>query len=227
MNCEICFESFDHSIRKPYSLSSCSHTYCLSCLQSFTNNKCPTCNKKFKQKNPNIALLKLIPESIYDKLKGRVLKACIELKEIDQDLKISHLEKLKTHEARLTSIKKQISDETNKMVSILKKNEKLLKKDCDIILEMILAKLDLNERVDYSKLADIFSTKEKIEKNVLNENKLNDLNILIDQLKQDLNKLSDSIKNYENKYEFISNKISNEDLLSIGRMHTVNYLLLN
>ena len=133
MNCEICLEPFDHSIHKPHHLE-CPHTYCLSCLKKLTNNKCPTCNKLFNQKNPNMALLKLIPESIYDKLKGEVLKACIELKEIDQDLKISRQVKLNTHEARSKSIKQKISNKTNKMINILRQNEKTLNAECNKIL---------------------------------------------------------------------------------------------
>ena len=57
MDCNICYESFDHSIRKPYSLSSCPHTYCLKCLDQLNNNKCPNCNEPIKGKNINIALL--------------------------------------------------------------------------------------------------------------------------------------------------------------------------
>jgi hypothetical protein len=89
-----------------------------------------------------MALLKLIPESVYDKLKGEVLKACIELKEIDQDLKISRQSKINTHEARSKSIKQKISNETSKMVNILKKNEKILKEECDRILEVIIETLE-------------------------------------------------------------------------------------
>jgi hypothetical protein len=222
MNCEICLEPFDHSIHKPHHLE-CPHTYCLSCLKKLTNNKCPTCNKVFNQKNPNMALLKLIPESIYDKLKGEVLKACIELKEIDQDLKISRQVKLNTHEARSNSIKQKISNETNKMINILRQNEKILNAECEKILKGIRVKLDLNNTIDYSEMLTIFSSKEKIEKDVFDEKKLKDLNNLIPKLKHKLNELSNQIKKYENKYEFISNKISNDNLLSIGQMQTVIY----
>ena len=225
MNCEICLEPFDHSIHKPHHLE-CPHTYCLSCLKKLTNNKCPTCNKLFNQKNPNMALLKLIPESIYDKLKGEVLKACIELKEIDQDLEISRRVKLNTHEARSNSIKQKISNETNKMINILRKNEKILNAECEKILKGIRKKLDLNNTIDYPEMLTIFSSKEKIEKDVFDEKKLKDLNNLIPKLKHKLNELSNQIKKYENKYEFIPNKILNDNLLSIGQMHTVIFFFL-
>ncbi len=60
MNCEICFKPFDHTSHKPYHLA-CTHTYCLSCLNQLSTNKCPTCNKEFDEKHLNIELLKLIP----------------------------------------------------------------------------------------------------------------------------------------------------------------------
>ncbi len=67
MKCKICFEPFDHSIHKPYSLSLCPHTYCLKCLQSNECQVCPECREPIKGKNINIALLEVIPESSYDK----------------------------------------------------------------------------------------------------------------------------------------------------------------
>ena len=74
-SCEICFEPFDHSIHKPYNLS-CPHTYCLKCIQIFKDNKCPACNKEIKEKYPSTAILRLIPESNYDKLKTKLLTNC-------------------------------------------------------------------------------------------------------------------------------------------------------
>jgi len=103
MNCEICFEKFDHTINKPFSLSSCPHIYCLSCLDKLENNKCPACKTVYKSKNPNNALLKLIPESNYDKLKSEALKSLIKVKELRQNLKLSREEKLISHQ---TSIKR-------------------------------------------------------------------------------------------------------------------------
>ena len=85
-------------------------------------------------------------------------------------------------------------------------------------------KLDTNNFKDYLSLLEIISSKEKIEKDVFDEKKLKDLNIFIHELKKKLNEISDETKIYENKYEFISNKIPNE--LSIGEMYSVIYLLI-
>ncbi len=138
-------------------------------------------------------------------------------------MKISRQSKINTHEARSKSIKQKISNETNKMINILRQNEKTLNAECDKILKEVRAKLDINNSKDYPELLTIFSSKEKIEKDVFDEEKLKDLNNLIPKLKHKLNELSIQIKKYENKYEFIPNNISNDNLLSIGQMHTVIY----
>ena len=71
MSCDICFNNYDHSIHKPYMLS-CPHTFCLSCINKLSNKKCPNCSISISVKNPNIALLEFIKESIYDKMNDRI-----------------------------------------------------------------------------------------------------------------------------------------------------------
>lgn len=213
MNCEICFEPYDHSIHKPYHLS-CPHTYCLSCLNQLFTNKCPTCNKSFFEKNINMALLNIVPESNYDNMKSEVLKEYINLNEVKQDLKSIQKDKLNTHETKLASIKQTITDETNKTISFLRKNEEILKEECDDMLNWIKSYLYSDNNL---KLFQIDDEKEKIEKDRLSGVELDEMNILIFDLKQKLNKRVDQIKNYENKYEFVKNN----NLFSIGEMRTV------
>jgi hypothetical protein len=184
MNCDICLEPFDHSIRKPCSLSSCPHTYCLKCLEQF--HKCPQCNEPIKGKNINIALLKFIPESNYDKLKAITLKSCIEANDIKNKLKASNEEKLNIHETKLKSIKQTIKDETNKIINILKQNEKFLSNECDTILSDLKANLNLNT-------FEIDDSKVQIENNELNETELTNLNTIIDEIKQNINNNSKQI----------------------------------
>jgi len=196
MECDICIEPYDHSIRKPCSLSSCPHTFCLKCVDQLNNNKCPHCNEPIKGKHINIGLLKLIPESKSDQLKTKSLKACIEINEIKNKLKKSNEEKLNIYETKIKSIKQTISDENNKIINILKQNEKFLSDECDIIFNDIKANLNLNTfEVDHSK--------EKIEKDELNETELAHLNRRIDKIKQNIN----------NNSKQIENKILNNDLL--------------
>ena len=187
MKCKICFEPFDHSIHKPYSLSLCPHTYCLKCLQSNECQVCPECREPIKGKNINIALLEVIPESSYDKLKAITIKHCFEINEIRNNLKKSNEEKLSIHEEKLKSIKQTINDETNKIINILKKNEIILCNECDIILNDV--KSNLNE-------FEIDNSIEEIEKDELNEIQLNSLKTKLDEIK---NNLSNNSKQIENK----------------------------
>jgi len=120
MNCDICFQAFDHSIRKPYSISSCPHTYCSECVHKF--KQCPQCAKLINEINLNLALLKLIPESSFDKLKRETLKAYIELNEIRGNLKNEREHELNMYTSKIASIKKVITNETNKLINILKIN---------------------------------------------------------------------------------------------------------
>ncbi len=101
--CSICYEPYDQSIHRPYSMSSCPHTFCLKCSEQFKENKCPKCGLRSEGKNLNMALLQVIPESEYDKLKAESLKAFIYLNEAKQDLKQSRLEKISIHETKLES----------------------------------------------------------------------------------------------------------------------------
>jgi len=196
MECDICDEPYDHSIRKLCSLSPCPHTFCLKCRDQLNKNKCPHCNEPIKGKHINIGLLKLIPESSYDKLKTTTLKSCIEINEIMNNLKKSNEEKFKIYETKIKSIKQTISDETNKIINILKQNEKFLKDECDIIFNDIKANLNSNT-------FEFDNSKVKIEKNELNETEFVNLNRKIEEIKQNIN----------NDSKQIENKILNNDLL--------------
>lgn len=218
MNCEICFEPFDHSIRKPYSLSSCSHTYCLSCLQKLINKKCPECNKTIKEKNPNNALLRFIPESNYDKLKSETLKAWINLNEIKQNLKSKRQEKLEQNRAKLISTKKLICDETSKLINNLRQNEEILLDECNLMLDDLNVCLDSNKFEEKFTYEIVHGTKERVEKNELKVEDLNILNFVIKENKQELNELSEQIKHFDYKYEFVPNKILKANLL-IGKIN--------
>ncbi len=196
MECDICIEPYDHSIRKPCSLSSCPHTFCLKCVDQLNNNKCPHCNELIKGKHINIGLLKLIPESSYDKLKTTTLKSSNEITEIKNKLKKINEEKLSIYETRIKSIKQTISNETNKIINILKQNEKFLSDECDIIFNDIKANLNSNT-------SEFDNSKVKIEKNELNETEFVNLNRKIEEIKQNIN----------NDSKQIENKILNNDLL--------------
>ena len=118
MNCYLCFEPFDHSIRKPYHLT-CPHSFCISCLNHLKKETCPICQKKITEKNPNIALLEFIPESKYDKLKSETLDIIIQLNENKLDLKSNIDTKRSFNKIRL--IKRLHQKRNNKTNEFIKK----------------------------------------------------------------------------------------------------------
>lgn len=74
MECDICFEKFDHSLNKPVALIRCLHTICSACLKRLKEKKCPTCNRPIEDSETNWHLLKHVAESEYDKFKLEVIK---------------------------------------------------------------------------------------------------------------------------------------------------------
>ncbi len=233
MNCDICFEPFDHSIHKPYNLS-CPHTYCLECIQKLRDNKCPQCKQIIKEKYPCNILLRLIPESNYDKLKSKSLKTLIELNEIKQDMNTKCQVKLTENEMKLKSTKQHISDETNKAIMILKENEAFLINICDSVQNRSYALMDSNKYV--FNMNDIIVAKERIEKNELNENQLSSLNDFLNEIKQkytqNLYVLTNQINKVDKNVAFILNKILN-DILYLGEIKVIfleillsNYFIL-
>ncbi len=69
--CKICFNKYDHSLRKPYHLS-CPHTFCKDCIIKIQiyANQCPACRLPIRETYPNIELLETIPESNYERLEN-------------------------------------------------------------------------------------------------------------------------------------------------------------
>lgn len=60
--CEICFEKLDNTTHCPTTLFPCGHTFCLSCIRSFTTKKCAACVSDFEITATNWSLLNLIPK---------------------------------------------------------------------------------------------------------------------------------------------------------------------
>ncbi len=63
-DCQICLNSFDQNIHKPYSIYQCGHTYCVVCLEQINrtvnNNRCPECRGNIQNIAPNWQLLRIV-----------------------------------------------------------------------------------------------------------------------------------------------------------------------
>ncbi|XP_034231341.1 RING finger protein 141-like [Thrips palmi] len=47
MECHICMEDFDSTLRRPKCIVPCGHTVCQQCLGNLKNQVCPVCRKEF------------------------------------------------------------------------------------------------------------------------------------------------------------------------------------
>jgi hypothetical protein len=54
-NCQICFNSYDEQIRKPFSIFNCGHTFCIISLYriNLVSHWCPQCKNKIESIAPN------------------------------------------------------------------------------------------------------------------------------------------------------------------------------
>jgi hypothetical protein len=103
------------------------------------------------------------------------------------------------------------------LIDNLKQNEQQLVNECNKTFDEINAYLDSNKYEQNVLLQINIDSKEKIEKNNLNKDKLNDLNNKMKEIKQQFDKLLNQVENYEKIYKFIPNKVSN-DALVIGKI---------
>ncbi len=169
MSCKICFNQYDHSIHKPYMLS-CPHSFCISCLNKLTANKCPECKAIITMINPNIGILELIPESLYDQLKATAKKNCIEVIELNDDLKSKRESQLEATLNKINSTRNRIRNETNQFIRLVRRSEENLFNE--------LNKLESMEKTKYSdndqKILDksIKNMKKSIESDSLNLDEL-------------------------------------------------------
>ena len=84
------------------------------------------------------------------------------------------------------------------------KNEKDLIDETDWLFNLIKIYLLCPRFYENSESLQISESKEKIEKNSLNQADLLSLNNKISEMKYLLSQLSDQIRKYENKYDFFS-----------------------
>ena len=223
MNCKICFEPFDHSIRKPYHLS-CPHTFCISCLNDLKENNCPNCQKKITEKNPNVVLMEFIPESKYDKLKSETINVIIKLNETKHDFKRNIDTKLTHHLKKLDSLKDIVKNETIKLMSLLKDNENVLLNQLNEIQFELKSNLNASflEHNDSFKIAD--DSKTLIETNKYNESELDIFKNKTIQIKERLDQLNEQIKKFNENYKFQPNEyLSKSDL--VGKLERNAYIL--
>ena len=235
MQCQICFEKFDHSKHKPYVLIPCTHTLCITCLNNLPDKKCPSCTRVFMDKNPNWALLDLVGDSDYDLLKIQLERSFNEYDILKKKLNDVHQRKLEENNQKLNIIRNEITRRTNQLVNQLKENEKRLLNETQSIellltssLNEIASKLNrLNANLDNQ----IELNKKQLEANELTELQMNKLGQDLFNLNLEFTFKIDQIKKFNESdlVEFEPNQsFDYNDLNLIGKLNNkVNKIKMN
>lgn len=218
MDCDICLNPYDHSKHKPFSLT-CPHTVCLDCLNKLNTKHCPNCKEPIKAKYPNLALIKLIPESKYDKLRNQLEKNTVEANDLKQKLNKQFEIKLQENLDKIKSIKEEINSRTAELINLILKNQKRLLDETSMFeasLQLNLRKL----RVDNQMEIKLNDAKLCLERNVLNETELDDLNCEIENIKEIITKMVNELNKMNENYKFILNKNVDTDTGIFGELKT-------
>ena len=217
MNCKICYSPYDHSIHMPFSLS-CPHTICISCVNQLTQNKCPTCNAVISIKNPNIGLLKLIPETSYDQLKAAIEKFFNEINQVKNSTLNKANSKLNNYLVQINRTRDNIENETNKFIHLVVSNKTKLLTELTQIEQYVKEELQIAQ-LD-SKVKKLAENKSIIRNNSIRHKELANLVEKSNRIKKKFNNKQSKIEAFKENIEFTANKsVSLEDGL-IGEIQT-------
>jgi hypothetical protein len=213
MSCTICLNSYDHSLHKPYSLS-CPHTLCYMCVNRLNEMNCPICKQPITHKHPNIAVLEMIPESVYDRTKNDLIKAINLLNETND--RLNKTVELKRQQAsdRVKLLKDSINSESDRLVDILREEQKRLISFADQLVETVNEKLEeFEENRDVGR-----EEKFSIESELLSESQLNELSHKFEIKKEKLSKKIAEIHSFEIDLRLIkrNEKLTNQESDLIG-----------
>lgn len=205
MECDLCVKPFDKSLREPYVLIPCSHTYCHSCIQRLNLKQCKSCNQQINAINKNWILIKLIPESSYDRLKANTVSLLEETNNLGKQYDEIRLKNFKQNTTRISGFTDEIEIRYRELCERLHADYESL------ISEMRHIEENINkEYCDYSykneKLVKNFAEFErKLNLNELDEAQLKELFDELGQIKLNLNENIGKQNELEN-FSFNNNK---------------------
>lgn len=211
MDCELCFDKYDHSLHRPFSLQ-CLHTFCFNCMKQLTS--CPVCKGPIGSRTPNWALLRLVPESAYDNSKTEFLRVLSEINELKSRIDKNKEVKLKDNELKIKDIRKEIHYETDKLIQNLLSNRDILKSQLDSIeTEM---KNSLTNQGLTNSINTLNNAKKEVEENNLNEQQLANLNkeatiakLIASKLIESIDKMNNSSIYLEKRFDLNIGEIKN------------------
>lgn len=223
MKCQICFNNFDHSDHKPYVLIPCTHTLCIRCLDDLVDEprQCPICSFQVKDRNPNWALLDLIPENNIDQLKYSLQKSLNETDELRKKLNEINRKQFKDIVFNLKEVRENINENSEELINLINEyKSKLFIETKNIETNFEIDRLN---QIKFDHILDlkIKETRRRLAKNELNEMQINALRTYFSKTNSELNSRLGDTQEIKNQFEFIPNKnffLQND---SMGRLKNV------
>ena len=164
MDCAVCFNKYDNDKHKPYSITPCGHCFCLTCLNSLTNKKCPVDRIDIENKIVNRGILDLITSPSSNKSKSilTTLKKSLltEMKKLEKEMGTTCTKKLKYLDDLAESIRAEIEKDKIEKINCLERDAKTVLHKLDEVKKN-LAK-QCNEEVNANFFSQVIKSSQKL-----------------------------------------------------------------
>ena len=215
MDCDICLENYDNSIKRPLIIIKCGHTYCAECLGNIVEKKCPSCNAYIDSTITNFAVLKTTSESEYDKLKAELEKSLKELESFEKNLAEDRKNKIQQNSERVKLVKNKVENQTNVLIKLLNENKKRLFKEIEENAKLFNQSVNQKALLSPNKRDNIA---EKLSSNKYNKKQL--IEVRDDIVKQNI-ELNRKTEEQTETFDFYVNNETKIDEKFIGEIKKV------
>lgn len=179
MQCKICFEKYNNTVVKPYSLYPCSHSFCIRCLEALPQKECPKCKREIRDKQPNYDLLEALEElhPVDSHLKKEIQSLLDELLNFKSTYELKLIESYKFKEAKIDTMRSRVEERTNQLI------QKLIDQQDFLFHEMALIESEYNFKLDECK-SSFLKLESKLNGIKDSFNNINDVDVLASLLNE-------------------------------------------
>lgn len=215
MTCQICFNGYNHSIHRPYSLSNCPHTFCISCLNRLKSNKCPVCQAKFTAKHPNLSLMDYVPKDSYDEARDDLEIVVNQINASRTRLNNNKDKKKQEFISKIQEEKQKIRAKGNSLIQLIKSNVIKLEDELEFYESTIIYHLD-NLKCEHHKEIAFDGNKDLFASNKLDEIQMLDLTADFKNTKRKFDDLNQEVTELKEDFQFIANSIIDTEIGCFG-----------
>lgn len=203
MKCQTCMSNFNHDKRRPFVLIPCTHTICVKCSAKLNEHVCPVCNETIIDRNPNWAIIDMIPNSDADRLKLLTQSALNETQDLKNKLNDLQRQHHQENLANLKRARKEINSFSNRFMKLIAENQnKLIDeiKSIEANLEVERINQIKNDRHIDAKISEI---RKRMSKNELKDNQIESLMQSFNKKNTDLQAKIEEKNKRRTFYEFV------------------------